>query len=47
MLEFDIEKTVQYWLEGAEYDMGVADAMYQTAKYPYALFMGTWRWKSC
>jgi len=40
MLEFDVEKTVQYWFEGAEYDMGVADAMFKTKKYPYALFMG-------
>lgn len=40
MLKFDIEKTVKYWLEGAEYDMGVAKAMFKTKKYPYALFMG-------
>ena len=40
MLEFDFQKTVQYWVEGAEYDMGVADAMMEAAKYPYALFMG-------
>jgi len=40
LLEFDVEKTVQYWLEGAEYDMGVADALHETGKYPYALFMG-------
>ncbi|MBU0700266.1 HEPN domain-containing protein [bacterium] len=39
-MEFDVEKTVAYWLDGAEYDMGVADAMYQTEKFPYALFMG-------
>ena len=39
-MKFDIEKTVSYWSEGAEYDLGVADAMYQTKKYPYALFMG-------
>ncbi|MBU1262293.1 HEPN domain-containing protein [bacterium] len=39
-MEFDIEKTVAYWLDGAEYDLGVADAMYQTEKFPYALFMG-------
>jgi hypothetical protein len=38
-VEFDIEKTVIYWLEGAEYDMGVADAMFKTKKYPYTLFM--------
>ncbi len=40
MLKFDIEKTVGYWLESAEYDMDVADAMYEKGKYPYALFMG-------
>jgi HEPN domain-containing protein len=40
MIKFDIEKTVQYWLDGAEYDMGVARAMFRTRKYPYALFMG-------
>jgi HEPN domain-containing protein len=40
MLKFDIEKTVQYWLDGAEYDMGVAEAMYEKEKFPYALFMG-------
>ncbi|MEW6685805.1 MAG: HEPN domain-containing protein [Candidatus Edwardsbacteria bacterium] len=39
-MEFDGEKTVNYWLEGAEYDLGVAEAMFQTTKYPYALFMG-------
>lgn len=40
MIEFNVEKTVAYWLEQAEYDIGVADAMYQTKKFPYALFMG-------
>lgn len=40
MLKFDIEKTVNYWLEGADYDMGVAEALYKKKKYPYALFMG-------
>jgi HEPN domain-containing protein len=40
MVKFDIEKTVQYWLKGAKYDMGVANAMFKTKKYPYALFMG-------
>ncbi|HHT9126647.1 MAG TPA: HEPN domain-containing protein [Candidatus Brocadiia bacterium] len=39
-MEFDVKKTVSYWLEGAEYDFGVADAMFQTGKYPYALFIG-------
>lgn len=40
MLKFDIEKTINYWLEGADYDMGVAEALYKKRKYPYALFMG-------
>ncbi|MEN8264350.1 MAG: HEPN domain-containing protein [Nitrospirota bacterium] len=40
MLKFDIDKTIQYWLEGAKYDMGVARAMFKAKKYPYALFMG-------
>ncbi len=40
MKTFDIEKTVSYWLEGAKYDLGVANAMFRTKKYPYALFMG-------
>ncbi|MEK6657795.1 MAG: HEPN domain-containing protein [Nitrospirota bacterium] len=38
-MKFDVEKTIQYWLEGAEYDIDVAKAMYKTKKYPYALFM--------
>jgi HEPN domain-containing protein len=37
---FDIKKTVSYWLEGAKYDWGVANAMLKSKKYPYALFMG-------
>jgi len=40
MKAFDIKKTVSYWLEGAKYDLGVANAMLKTKKYPYALFMG-------
>ena len=40
MIKFDVEKTVKYWHEGAEYDMDVADAMHEKKKYPYALFMG-------
>jgi HEPN domain-containing protein len=40
MLKFDIDKTIKYWLDGAEYDMGVAKALYTKKKYPYALFMG-------
>jgi len=40
MMKFDVERTVSYWLEGAQYDLGVADAMFKGKKYPYALFMG-------
>lgn len=40
MIKFDVEKTVQYWLVGAKYDMDVANAMFKAKKYPYALFMG-------
>lgn len=40
MLRFDVGKTIKYWLDGAKYDMGVANAMFKTRKYPYALFMG-------
>jgi HEPN domain-containing protein len=40
MTAFDIDKTISYWFRGAKYDMGVANAMFKTQKYPYALFMG-------
>ncbi len=40
MLQFDPAKTIRYWHESAEYDMTVADALYESGKYPYALFMG-------
>jgi len=39
-MKFEVEKTISYWREGAEYDLGVAEAMFKTGKYPYALFMG-------
>jgi len=37
---FDVDKTVSYWLSGAKYDIGVANALLRSRKYPYALFMG-------
>jgi HEPN domain-containing protein len=40
MRAFDVEKTISYWLDGAKYDLGVANAMFKSKKYPYALFMG-------
>ena len=39
-MTFDLEKTIQYRQKGAKYDLGVADAMFKSKKYPYALFMG-------
>ena len=39
LIKFDVDKTVRYWYEGADYDMEVAEAMYEKRKYPYALFM--------
>jgi HEPN domain-containing protein len=39
-MDFDADKTVSYWLESSEYDLGVAEAMLKAEKYPYALFMG-------
>ena len=40
MLKFDINKTIEYWLNSAKYDLAVANALFKTKKYPYALFMG-------
>jgi HEPN domain-containing protein len=40
VMKFDIQKTVQYWIEGAVYDLDVAVAMFEKEKYPYVLFMG-------
>jgi len=40
MKAFEIERTVSYWLDGAKYDLSVANAMLKSKKYPYALFMG-------
>jgi hypothetical protein len=34
VMKFDIQKTVQYWLEGAVYDIEVAEAMFEKEKYP-------------
>jgi len=40
MPEFNIKKTISYWLKSARYDLSVANALFRTKKYPYALFMG-------
>lgn len=35
----DVKKLVQYWLEGSDYDWGVALSLFKSKKYPYGLFM--------
>ena len=39
-MEFDVEKTVKYWLEGAEYDLQTTESLFRAKRYPYALFFG-------
>jgi HEPN domain-containing protein len=36
---FDIEKTINYWKDGAQYDMDTAFDIFKTGRYPYVLFM--------
>jgi HEPN domain-containing protein len=38
-MEFEVNRTVNYWIEGAEYDISVSDVLFQAGKYPYALFI--------
>lgn len=39
-MNFDLEKTVSYWREGAEEALGGADVLFKGEKYPFALFFG-------
>lgn len=39
-MSFDKEKTINYWVEGSEYDLATAESLYDTGKFPYALFFG-------
>ncbi len=41
MKAFDIEKTLSYWLEGAKYDLRVANAMFKSKKVSISTFHGT------
>jgi HEPN domain-containing protein len=36
---FDIQKAMNYWKEGAQYDMDTAFDIFKTGRYPYVLFM--------
>jgi HEPN domain-containing protein len=40
IMTFDADKTVAYWLDGAEYDLETARALIEKRRYPYALFFG-------
>ena len=37
-MSFDIDKTIDYWLESAEYDFETGKKLLESKKYPYALF---------
>ncbi len=39
-LHFDQSKTIQYWLEGAAYDLETGKSLLLAGRYPYALFLG-------
>jgi HEPN domain-containing protein len=39
-LTFDINKTIEYWLESAEYDLETGRSLIESGRYPYALFFG-------
>jgi HEPN domain-containing protein len=36
-VNFDIHKTIQYWLEGAAYDLETGRTLLESKRYPYAL----------
>jgi HEPN domain-containing protein len=40
MESIDIERTIEYWLEGAEYDLEAGRSLLKIGKFPYALFFG-------
>lgn len=39
-MEFNVQKTVSYWFEGAKYDWTTAKSLFRIKRYPYALFFG-------
>jgi HEPN domain-containing protein len=40
MADFDSEKTIQYWMESAVYDLETGQTLLRSRKFPYALFFG-------
>ena len=39
-MDFNTEKTIKYWEESASYDLETAESLFQSKRYPYALFFG-------
>ncbi len=39
-MTFDIEKTVQYWMDGSAYDLETGRSLLESKRFPYALFFG-------
>lgn len=37
-MPFDIDKTIDYWAESAEYDFETGKNLLESKKFPYALF---------
>jgi HEPN domain-containing protein len=38
--KFDVKKTIIYWCKGADYDLETAESLFESGRYPYALFFG-------
>ncbi len=36
----NVRKTIEYWIRSAEYDLDVANSLFENKKYHYALFFG-------
>ena len=39
-MHLDVEKTIHYWLESAEYDLETGRSLISIGRFPYALFFG-------
>jgi HEPN domain-containing protein len=40
MANFDVNKTIKYWLDSAVYDLDTGRALLESKRFPYALFFG-------
>jgi HEPN domain-containing protein len=36
----NVQKTIEYWISSAKYDLEVAESLFENKKYHYALFFG-------